>query len=93
MRYTVRMAMQATELRKKLFQVLEEVSQGATVDITYKGASLKIVPAERSSRLGRLVERDLGLEIGPRDTGWSAEGIAEWEAEMNQFFGEPKAKR
>lgn len=84
--------MQATELRKKLFQVLEEVSQGATVDITYKGASLKIVPAERSSRLGRLVERDLGLEIGPRDSGWTAEAIAEWEAEMNQFYGGPKRK-
>ncbi len=84
--------MQATELRKKLFQVLEEVSQGATVDITYKGSSLKIVPAERSSRLGRLVERDLGLEIGARDSGWSAEAIGEWEAEMDQFFGGPKTK-
>ncbi len=90
--YTVHMSMQATELRKKLFQVLEEVSQGATVDITYKGASLKIVPAERSSRLGRLVERDLGLEIGPRDSGWSAEALAEWESEMNQFYGGPKRK-
>lgn len=77
--------MQATEWRKKLFQ-------GASVDITYKGVSLKIVAAEWSSRLGRLVERDLGLEIGPRDSGWSAEAIAEWEAEMNQFYGGPQRK-
>jgi hypothetical protein len=53
-------------------------------------AYMDIVPAERISRLGDLVEREIGLDIGPRDSGWSAESIAEWEAEMNQFFGGDK---
>ena len=71
----------AKELRKKLFQVLEEVSEGN---------SLKIVPEERSSRLGRLVERGLGIEIEARDSGWSAKSVAAWEAEMNGCFGGDK---
>ena len=79
--YTLDMARKATQLREKQIHVQEEESQGA---------SLEIVPAERISRLGDLVEREIGLEIGPRDSGWSAEAIAEWESEMSQFFGGDK---
>lgn len=85
--------MQATELRKKLFQVLEEVSRGATVEVNYKGSALRIVPAERTSRLGRLVQRDLGLNLKARDSGWSPEARAEWESELDGFFGESKTKK
>ncbi len=56
--YTLAMAKKMSQLRQKPFQLQEEVSQGAS------------------------------LEIEPSDTGWSAEAIAEWEAEMNQFFGD-----
>ena len=50
---------------------------------------LQVVSKEGRSRL---IERDLGLEIGPRDSGWSGEAIAEWEAEVNLFFAAPKTK-
>ncbi len=72
--YTLAMARKTSQLREKPFQVQEEVPQWA---------SLEIVLAERISRPESLV----GLEIEPSDSGWSAESIAEWEAEMNQFFG------
>jgi len=87
--YTVDMAIQATELRKRLFQILEEVSQGASVDVSYKGTALRIVPAEQSSRLGRLVVRDLGVVVKAGNSGWSAAAKAEWEAEGKKFYGRP----
>ena len=79
--------MQATELRKKLFQVLEEVARGEIVEISYKGTALKIVSAERSTRLGRLVERDLGVAVEARDSAWNGAVIPEWEAETKKLLG------
>ena len=86
------MAMQATELRKKLFQVLEEVAHGETVEISYKGSALKIVSAERSTRLGRLVERDLGVAVAARDSAWNGAVISEWEAETKKLLGQTKKR-
>jgi prevent-host-death family protein len=77
------MALLAKDLRKNLFQVLEEVSQGASVEVNYKGKPIRISMAEPSSRLSRLVSRDLGLKIEAGDTGWNS---TEWEKEIETLL-------
>ncbi|MBY0504800.1 MAG: type II toxin-antitoxin system prevent-host-death family antitoxin [Bryobacteraceae bacterium] len=76
----------ATQLRKTLFRVLDDVAQGQEVEISHKGATLRIVPASRGSRLARLITRDeSGLAAG--DSGWDAAAQAEWEAEQKELYG------
>ena len=81
------MATTATQLRKTLFRVLDDVALGQEVEISHKGAILRIVPATCSSRLARLVTRDdSGLEA--LESGWDAGAQAEWEAEQKELFGD-----
>ena len=81
------MATTATQLRKTLFRVLDDVALGKEVEISHKGAILRIVPATCGSRLARLVTRDdSGLEA--LESGWDAAAQAEWEAEQKELFGD-----
>jgi antitoxin (DNA-binding transcriptional repressor) of toxin-antitoxin stability system len=52
------MSLSATEFRKHLFTVLERVIAGETVDISYKGASVRVSPGGASSKLSRAKRRD-----------------------------------
>ena len=81
------MATTATQLRKTLFRVLDDVALGQEVEISHKGTILRIVPANCGSRLARLVARDdSGLEA--LESGWDAAAQAEWEAEQKELFGD-----
>ncbi|MEZ5400614.1 MAG: hypothetical protein R2729_13160 [Bryobacteraceae bacterium] len=81
------MSLTATELRKNLFQILEKVSGGDEVEVLYKGAKLRISPALRTSRLSRLIERDIG-EVGPDESGWDDAAKREWEAEVDEMYSD-----
>jgi hypothetical protein len=43
----------ATEFRKNLFGVLERALRGETIEVQYKGATVKLVPAHPASKLAR----------------------------------------
>ena len=80
------MSTTATQLRKTLFRVLDDVALGQEVEISHKGTILRIVPVSCGSRLARLVTRDdSGLEA--LESGWDAAAQAEWEAEQKEFSG------
>jgi prevent-host-death family protein len=51
------MALNATDFRKNLFQVLDRAVQGEAVEITYKGAKLRLMPPPDRSKLARAVRR------------------------------------
>jgi prevent-host-death family protein len=47
----------ATNLRKHLFEVLDQAIQGEVVEITYKGSKLRLAPTQNTSKLARAVRR------------------------------------
>jgi prevent-host-death family protein len=47
------MTVTATEFRKNLFALLEQVVQGETIEVSYKGSSVRIAPASSRSKLAR----------------------------------------
>jgi len=51
------MRLTATELRKNLFTVLERVVEGETVEIGYKGSSVRITSSSSGSKLARAKRR------------------------------------
>lgn len=76
------MSITATEFRKRLFPLLEGAIRGETVEILYKGATVKLVPSAPGSKLARakrqhalLVEAD---SIVASDAGLMAELEAGW---------------
>lgn len=80
--------MTATELRKNLFQILDQVSNGITYEIEYKGQSIKLVSAQKRDWTSLLVERDVGGDHLENESGWSKEAQAEWNAEWDEFLSE-----
>ena len=47
------MKLTATEFRKNTFQVLERALQGETVEVQYKGSTVKLVAGQPASKLAR----------------------------------------
>lgn len=63
--YNSYMAVTATQLRKELFQTLDRVVGGQTVEVSYKGYLLQIVSLANASKLSRAVKRDI-LMVDPQ---------------------------
>ena len=59
------MALTATQLRKELFQTLDSVVAGKTVEVSYKGSLLQIASLANASKLSRAVKRDI-LMVDPQ---------------------------
>jgi prevent-host-death family protein len=57
--------MNATDFRKHLFQVLDRTLQGESVEITYKGAKIRLTSPEGGSKLARAVRRN-SLLVDPQ---------------------------
>lgn len=70
------MKITASKLRENVYQILDNIiSTGEAVEIVRKGQILRIVPAEKRSRLANLPKRDL-LNCDPEDLvhiDWSSE--------------------
>ena len=49
--------MTATAMRKELFHVLDRALQGETVEIAYKGSTLRVTAPSDGSKLARAVRR------------------------------------
>lgn len=81
----------ATNLRKDLFRHLDAVAAGQELEVTHKGAVLRIIPALRSSRLARLIGRPEaiggGVKLEPGESGWDDAAQANWDAEQAKLFG------
>lgn len=62
------MAMTASELRRNIYRLLDEVLEtGVPLEIERKGQKLRIVPDERPSRLDRITGREDFLVGDPDD--------------------------
>lgn len=62
------MAMTASELRKNIYRLLDEVIEtGVPLEIERKGQTLRIVPEERLSKLDRITGREDFLIGDPDD--------------------------
>ena len=66
MMYTVHVGMSATDFRKDLFQVLAKVIAGETVEIDYKGSTVRLAPVKSGSKLAR-AKRQNTLLCDPQD--------------------------
>jgi antitoxin (DNA-binding transcriptional repressor) of toxin-antitoxin stability system len=58
------MSITATALRKQLFTVLDGVSAGGTVEIDYKGSTIRLVSTKSGSKLAR-AKRQSALLVDP----------------------------
>lgn len=71
------MGITATQLRANIFNLLDQVIQtGIPLEIERKGAVLKIVPVQETSRLARLIVRPDVIKGDPDDLihmDWSGE--------------------
>lgn len=67
----------ATELRRNIYQLLDEVLEtGTPLEVTRKGRVLRVVPLEAAPRLERLRERRDAIRGDPEDLvhlDWSGE--------------------
>ena len=52
------MKVTTTQFRKDLFQLVERVLQGESVEIVHKGRLVRLVPEDEPSKMSRLVPRD-----------------------------------
>ena len=52
------MKITATEFRRNLFQLMERAMLGELVEVAHKGGVVRLAPAERATKLSRLVTRD-----------------------------------
>ncbi len=59
--YAWAMAVTATQMRKDLFQTLDKVVQGETVEVLYKGATITVTCQPSGSKLARAVPRPVLL--------------------------------
>jgi prevent-host-death family protein len=48
----------STEFRKNLFQIVERAIQGEFVEVAHKGRVVRLVPADKPSKMSRLMSRD-----------------------------------
>lgn len=73
------MAMTASELRKNIYRLLDEVLEtGVPLEIERKGQTLRIVADERPSRLDRITGREDFL-VGDPDDIIHMEWLEDWK--------------
>ena len=82
------MKLTATQFRKDLFPVLERALHGETVEVTYRGSVVKLVPAQRASKLAR-AKRQHALVGNPNSIIRSdARTMAEMQAARRKDWSE-----
>lgn len=83
------MKVTSTEFRQNLFQLVERALQGEFIEVAHKGRVVRLVPAEKQSKLSRLVPRD--TICGSLDDLEKAQ--QELDAEMRASWDEKLAPR
>ena len=82
-----RFNMTATELRKKLFPMLDSAVGGSPVEFSYKGNQMRIVAEQGTSKLARLrpqtytlvSEREMDLAGDDLKGQMQADWLAKWD--------------
>ncbi len=74
------MELNATDLRRNLFKVLDRALRGESVEITYKGSKLRLVPPAGGSKLAGAVRRH-ALLVDPQSI---VESDANLMADLNK---------
>lgn len=76
--------MTATVMRKNIFQVLDRAIQGETIEIVYKGSTVRVTSLSDKSKLGRAVRRN-ALLVDPQSIVESDSALmTELEHQWNQ---------
>lgn len=87
--YNVHMSMSASEFRKDLFRILEKVIGGETVEIAYKGSTLRVAAASSGSKLARVKRRHALLcdpdELVKSDPKLMAEFERKWRKDWHKL--------
>ena len=87
--YTVHVKLTATEFRRNLFTILGRVVEGETVEIGYKGSSVRVVSSSFTSKLARARRRRALLcdpdAIVSTDKKLLAEMEAEWRKDWKKL--------
>ena len=78
------MKLTATEFRKNLFSVLEEVVRGNSVEVSYKGSSVRISSIPTKSKLARAKRQHILLCDPDAIVGSDKELVARMEAEWDK---------
>jgi prevent-host-death family protein len=52
------MKVTTTEFRRNLFQLMDRATLGELVEVVHKGVVVRLAPAEKPTKLSRLVPRD-----------------------------------
>ena len=83
------MTISATDFRKSLFALLERVLRGESVEISYKGATVRLVRTQGSSKLSR-AKRQHALLCHPDSIVGSDESLlremdAEWRKDWQEL--------
>jgi antitoxin (DNA-binding transcriptional repressor) of toxin-antitoxin stability system len=81
--YTDIMQVTITKLRQDLFRLMDKVLSGETVEFTYKGATLQVVPENQPSKLSRLSRQTLTAPGG--DVQLLKEMQGEWEKDWAEL--------
>lgn len=71
-----------TKLRQDLFRLMDKVLSGETVEFTYKGATLQVVPENQPSKLSRLTRQKV------TDPGGDVRMLDEMEGEWQKDWAE-----
>ena len=72
-----------TKLRQNLFRLMDKVLSGETVEFTYKGATLQVVPENQPSKLSRLTRQTVTAPGGGAHLLKEMEG--EWEKDWAEL--------
>lgn len=56
--YTKGVKVTTTQFRRNLFQLVDRALQGDVVEVMHKGKVIRLVSAEKPSKMSRLVQRD-----------------------------------
>ncbi len=83
------MGITATQFRKDLFTVLEGVSHGDAAEVSYKGATIRIVAAQAGLKLAR-AKRQHALLVDPESIVESDSALVdEMERKLAEGFPQP----
>jgi antitoxin (DNA-binding transcriptional repressor) of toxin-antitoxin stability system len=83
--YTPFMEISITQLRKNLFEVVNQAMEGKQVWVTYKGRRFRIAPEDPpTSRLDRIVPLDL-INNSVDDSSLLEEMTRAWERDWDEL--------
>jgi antitoxin (DNA-binding transcriptional repressor) of toxin-antitoxin stability system len=80
------MAVNITEFRRNLFQLVDQALEGKSIEFIHKGVVFKVIPQTPASKLSKLTRETVVAPDANRDTGDLLKEIeAEWEKDWSEI--------